>query len=345
MAISGLQIGYPDFKLQEMIDPEQFDLNNADIQNKINAILAVVNQITDSIQDGQSGADKISLTSIAPFASTKLQVFLEDVVTRLRSTTDGASGADLLASTPISGLTGATVQAQLESLKSLLDVANSTITRHTSEIAGLTARTTSVESRTMSLEGRMGSAESGISSNSSAIQAHRTSADHDNRYYTKSQVDGSLSAKANAQDVYTKQELIPYLQGGDTTIKYEVFTIVSSNNGDKTFTYKNSDNVEIIGDLTDEGYQIFTFEKGTYALSLNRVEAVVNDALHRSVVSGGLVEVSSTKIALSSPEGNGAEITFKYFERVGVTGEHNLIVGNIQPPSGDTNTVWLKVVG
>ena len=119
MSINQVQIPYPDFKLHEIIDPEQFDLNNAELQNKINAVITVLNQITDSIADGSSGADKISLTAISPFISTKLQSFLEEVISRLQSTQDGSSGADFIASTSIPGVTGTTVQAQLESLKSI----------------------------------------------------------------------------------------------------------------------------------------------------------------------------------------------------------------------------------
>jgi hypothetical protein len=42
----------------------------------------------------------------------------------------------------------------------------------------------------------------------------------------------------------------------------------------------------------------------------------------RSAASGGLVEASETSVQLTTPQGIGAEITFKYFERIGITGEH-----------------------
>jgi hypothetical protein len=158
---------------------------------------------------------------------------------------------------------------------------------------------------------------------------------------SKNNPHGVTAAQLN---VYTKNELAPYLQGGDTLIRYEVFTIVSSNNGDGTFSYKDKNNTMYTGALTAEGYQVFSFKKGVYDMGLNRVECLVGDTLHRSVESGGLQEVSNTKVALTIPEGNGAEITFKYFERIGITGEHNLVVGNVQPPTSGGNTVWFKVV-
>lgn len=149
---------------------------------------------------------------------------------------------------------------------------------------------------------------------------------------------------AKQLNVYTKDELAPYLQGGDTIIREEVFVIVNSNNGDGTFNYKDANSIEHEGQLTAEGYQIFDFKQGRYDLGLNRVECVVGDTLRRSVISGGLMEISNTSIALTMPEGNGAEITFKYFERIGISGEANLVVGEVEPPFSTGNTVWFKVV-
>ena len=168
VAINQVKIPYPDFKLHEIIDPEQFDLNNAELQNKINAVITVLNQITDSIADGSSGADNISLTAIQPFISTKLQSFLEEVISRLQSTQDGSSGADFIASTPIPGVTGATVQQQLESLKTILDLIQTQTNSNTTNISSL----------------------------QSQINTHKSSADHDTRYYTKTQLDnGQLDGR------------------------------------------------------------------------------------------------------------------------------------------------------
>lgn len=126
---------------------------------------------------------------------------------------------------------------------------------------------------------------------------------HDNRYHTK-------------------EEISAYMRTGDTIIKYEVFTIISSNNGDGTFTYRDAAGQTHQGTLTLEGYQRFELFSGNYVIGENRIEAIVNDTLHRSQKSGGLIESSTTSIVLTVPEGNGAEITFKYFERLGLTGEH-----------------------
>lgn len=144
-------------------------------------------------------------------------------------------------------------------------------------------------------------------------------------------------------DVYTKKELAPFLQGGETFIKEEVFIITSSNNGDGTFTYTDKNQISHNGTLTDEGYQIFTLLEGKYKVGENRIDAYIDDVLRRSVASGGLAEISPTEVALTIPEGTGREITFKYFGRIGIAGEHNLVVGPDKPPVGDGKTVWFKV--
>lgn len=157
-----------------------------------------------------------------------------------------------------------------------------------------------------------------------AMVSHKTSGDHDDRYYTK-------------------DYLIPWLQGGDTNIKEEIFIITTSNNGDGTFTYSTNDS-SVTGVLDAEGYQIFTLTNGYYELGTNRIECWVGDTLRRSVSSGGLKEVDGTHIALS-PEGSGAEITFKYYERVGMTAEYTIKMSATKPPSNNGKNMWFEVIG
>lgn len=176
----------------------------------------------------------------------------------------------------------------------------------------------------------------------------------DNRYFTKAQLsNGQLDGR-----YYTKGQLDASMRNGDTVIKYEVFTIVSSNNGDGTFTYKNDLGEEIIGSLTAEGNQTFTLQKGFYHVGHNRLEAIVSDTLHRSAGSGGLIEVDETHVILTEPEGNEAEITFKYFESIGLTGEHKLshedggtdeikgilVVSTTEPHQKFAGKIWGKVL-
>lgn len=123
MTVQNLAIPYSDFKLQEIIDPEQFDLNNADIVSKMNEVITAFNNANDT---------------------------------------------------------------EIPALK----------TRATN----LESRATNLESRATSLETRVTANESNISSNATNLTNHKSSTDHDSRYYTKSQVDVKVFSTSNIAD-------------------------------------------------------------------------------------------------------------------------------------------------
>ena len=179
-----------------------------------------------------------------------------------------------------------------------------------------------------------------VKSNADNLISHKTSGDHDARYYTKTELNnGQLNNL-----YYTKSELTPWLRGGDTTIREDIFFIVNPNNGDGTFTYSiNGEN--IIGTLGENGEQIFTLVSGYYEPGTNRIEAIINDTLRRSARSGGLIEIDNTTVALTQPEGAGAEITFKYYERLGMTAEYNIKLSVEKPPNNDGKNMWFKIIG
>jgi hypothetical protein len=230
----------------------------------------------------------------------ELRDFINSLVTQLNSTTDGDSGADNIGATAVAGLSGTTVQAILEELKTFIDSINTNlqdqITSNDTDISNLQDEDTNIYN---------------------ALNTHKSSNDHDGRYYTKSELEG-------------------YLRGGDTLIKEEIFTIVTADNGDGTFTYSDSNDVQYTGTLDVDGYQVFDLQQGTYPVGERKIEAIINDTLRRSQASGGLKEVDDTTVAIS-PEGNGAEISFVYFERLGLTGEHA-----ITHEEGGTDTITVS---
>ena len=264
MKFENIGLPYPDFMLNEIIDPEEFDINNHTLLDAINELNMFV---TSLIEGGgeTSGASNISAES--PFSSRLMNV--QEALDEIVLTLSGQTGSSLVGSAPISGVNGVNVYEQLVSLKMVLD-----------------AR----------------------------------------------------------------------MRGGDTSIKYEVYTIETANNGDNTFTYRNASDDLMMGELTSEGHQVFHLTDGTYAMGENRVEAFVQDTLHRSPASGGLREISPTSVALTFPEPAGTEITIKYFERIGLSGEHATShgVGGIDEVSGlvhvgstkprSTKALWYQVV-
>lgn len=110
--ITELRIPYPDFKMGDMIDPEQHDMNNLYIQLKVNSIVELCNKITGEDPSGVTGAELMALKPIAPFTETKIQTFLQALINRLQAST-GATGANLIGTTAKIKLTGTNVEAQL----------------------------------------------------------------------------------------------------------------------------------------------------------------------------------------------------------------------------------------
>lgn len=197
--------------------------------------------------------------------------------------------------------------------------------------------------------------DTNITNLSTIIANHKSSFDHDSRYYTEAEMDSKITTINNSivthktgkdHDIryYTKEELAPWLRGGDTIINEEIFTIISSNNGDGTFTY-NKNGAQIIGQLNESGHQIFKLVSGSYVVGSNRLEVIINDTLRRSVVSGGIAEIDTKTFALTSPEGSGAEITVRYYERIGMASEYTVKMGDVKPPFNEGKNMWFEVIG
>lgn len=305
-----LILPYPDFQMGELIDPEQHDTNNLYIEGKINELIDLINKITQSVEDGDSGANQIAISPISSYNSSNVQDILEELINRLTTIINGIGGSDYISSVAITGVNGNTVKTQLISLKNLIDAEKTRITN----------LTTTVNNQTTAINTLSTNTTNSINALSNRLTTHR----HDDLYMTRA-------------------ELAPYLQGGDTIVHVDVFTIVSSNNGDGTFTYSDRYNNIHTGTIGSSGEQIFTLS-AEYSRNLNHIKAIINDTLQRSFASGGLIEIDSNRIGLTYPEGNGSEITIEYYQRLGVAGEHSISYGSNVPPPSSGSIMWFKVV-
>lgn len=134
MAISNFTIPYPDFKLNDTIQPDEFDDNNNRIVNKVNEIITTFNALVvdvDALETASASGDATLQTNLNN-AVTALQnadtairseFAAADTATRnyFTGSTSGSSGSERVGSAPIVGVTGNTVWAQLSSLKSMID--------------------------------------------------------------------------------------------------------------------------------------------------------------------------------------------------------------------------------
>lgn len=241
-------------------------------------------------------------------------------------------------STPIAGISGADLQTFLVAFKAFVDTKvtelQNQITLNNTNITALQQKDINLQTQ---ITNNLTTLQNSISSNITNLQSTITA--------NKSDIEGKLNAHKISKDhdgrYYTKDELSSFLRGGDTSIKREVFTIVNADNLNNTFTYIDTDSVEHIGMLLEGGEQVFTLLKGFYQLGLERIEVTINDTLQRTVTSGGLMEISPTEFALTSPEMNGAEITVKYYEKIGLAGINIIHYGALAP---DGYAMWYKVV-
>ena len=178
MAIRSFNVTYNDFELDQIIHPDEFDVNFADISIRMNQIIDVLNQITDGM--GGNGADIIHVGDVFPFQDEKLQPFLESLIGRLQSTEGELSGAEFIGSMSIAGIEGNTVQEQLYSLKELLDGFYLQIN---SQLDAFGDRVDAVETTTTETRNDM-----------NAMETRFTNAESD------------IALRAKSSDVYTKTE-------------------------------------------------------------------------------------------------------------------------------------------
>ncbi|MDP4146525.1 MAG: tail fiber protein [Bacillota bacterium] len=187
--------------------------------------------VMGSTTSGSSGADKVGATAVSGYAGTTVQAILAALgaalaahktstdhdsryftETELGDTTSGSSGAGKIGVTAISGLTGATVQAILEALKAFGDTTNTNLTTHKSsgDHDGRYFTQTTLSSTTSGSSGadKIGAATvSGYVGNTvqailaaigAALAAHKTSTDHDSRYFTETELGDTTSGSSGA---------------------------------------------------------------------------------------------------------------------------------------------------
>ena len=77
----------------------------------------------------------------------------------------------------------------------------------------------------------------------------------------------------------------------DTFIIEEIFTIKTLSDGNGEFSYYNTEGEVRHGELLEDGSYVFTLEKGSYPMLRNHLEIIIDDALRRTAISGGIKEI------------------------------------------------------
>ena len=175
--LTTLAISYPDFQLNQIIDPEQMDLNNLQIVNKINTIIKSFNELIQ----GTSGAGNITIAPIPEFSDAKtVQQALQKIATFVKT-------LDAEAKRQFAELVQKNSQqdTEIQSIKSVntrqdsrLQSLESTQTNHTQRIGAIEQENTSQDSEINAIkqknneqDGRLTKAEGTIGTHTTQIQS------------------------------------------------------------------------------------------------------------------------------------------------------------------------------
>lgn len=203
--IREFNVSYADFQLGEIINPDEFDVNYADIAIRINQIITVLNQITDGI--GGNGADIVHIGDVLPFTSDRLQTFLQELVDQLRHNGQD-SGAQFIGSLQIAGVTGDTVHEQIVSLNTMLtalsnrlttevDAINGRISDTNTELNRVAEETFTLDNRTTFLEQNKAEASSVYTKQQTDTEISQLEAVINMQFYNVTEADALLNAKTN----------------------------------------------------------------------------------------------------------------------------------------------------
>ena len=129
----------------------------------------------------------------------------------------------------------------------------------------------------------------------------------------------------------------------DTKLVTEVYTIVNPDEGDGNFSCKDVDGNTRHFPLTDDGYPVFYLEKGSYQMLRNQISLMIDDCLYRSQSSGGLTELSETKIILNEKLVAGQEVTITYSNVVRIGNPYPRVFINDNEPDvqSEIGDLWI----
>ena len=127
----------------------------------------------------------------------------------------------------------------------------------------------------------------------------------------------------------------------DTKLVTEVYTIKDPDEGDGHFSCTNTDGDIRHYTLTEDGY-IFELEKGSYQMGRNQMTIIIDDCLHRSEESGGISELSETKVLLKDKLVAGQEVTIMYSNVVRIGNPYpRIFINDNEPDIAEVGDFWL----
>lgn len=130
----------------------------------------------------------------------------------------------------------------------------------------------------------------------------------------------------------------------DTQLNEESFVILSIDTTNDTFIYENSEGKKTHSICLNNGTEfVFILEKGSYMMGRNHLEIMLDDCLVRTVMSGGIEEISDLKFKVLDELVVGQKITVRYIKWVRIGNPYPRWFINVnQPESAEEGDFWLS---
>lgn len=131
----------------------------------------------------------------------------------------------------------------------------------------------------------------------------------------------------------------------DSKFIEEAFTILTTDNGDGTFTYVNDQGQQRKKPLTQVGF-VFELDKGSYLMGRGYLEVYIDNILYRSVLNGGLTEISERKFRVNEKLTEGQVVNVKYIEWLRIGNPYPRFFLNDEEPEGaEIGDIWIDPNG
>jgi hypothetical protein len=177
--------------------------------------------------------------------------------------------------------------------------------------------------------------------------------------------DGSLLVNSNSGEIKVKLKgqtsWLPFGTKNDGTIsiakdsiiEHEVFTVITLDDGNdndgnplNTFTYEDENNELRHGQKTQEGYYVFELTKGSYNMYRNYLKVTIDDCLHRSVATGGVIEINEKRFALTEDLVENMEISVEYVRLFRIGNPYpRVFINTDEPDDSEVGDLWIDTDG
>ena len=133
----------------------------------------------------------------------------------------------------------------------------------------------------------------------------------------------------------------------DTQFNEETFIIKSIDKAAGTFSYENAKGDKTHSVCLNSGKEfVFVLEKGSYMMGRNHLEVTLDDCLIRTVMSGGIQEISDLKFKVMDELVVGQKVTVRYVKWTKIGNPYpRFFLGAEEPESADLGDFWLDPNG